>query len=272
MADFRDPWSDWDILEKLQTGKLAMSQHRSLERKVLKHSDAAVTVSKRLALALNEKYPAKRKVEVIMNGVSIPNVVESKNALIAEEVSKFVIGYFGMLNELRNPETLWKGLEELCEQNSEFGEKLEIRLGGIISGSIVARLQKSVHLKDKVNLLGYLSHEEVFEHYKKCNILLLLLNKTDNAKWILPVKFFEYLTAQKPILTLGPLDSDLGDILQMHNVGKMLSGDNVNDLSEFILSTFAGVYQPESKDFGKLLEKHSRENQAKELDALIKEL
>jgi glycosyltransferase involved in cell wall biosynthesis len=268
VADFRDPWSDWDILEKLQTGKLAMMRHRKLEKNVLRTANAVLTVSSRLAQALDSKYERSRKVDVILNGVTVPKQELSK----IPNDEKFIIGYFGMLNEIRDPQILWEALENMCSENADFHQRLEIKLGGIVSGSIKERLENSVWLKGKVIFLGYLSHEEVFDQYRQCNLLLLLLNKTDNAKWILPVKFFEYLSASKPILTLGPADSDLGDILAQYNVGKMLEGDSKSELSEFILSTFAGTYQPEAGDFEKLLKKHSRENQAAELKELIERL
>ena len=268
VADFRDPWSDWDILEKLNTGKVAMRQHQSLERKVLKNADAVVTVSNRLALALDEKFSRQRKVQVIKNGVTIPKVEDDS----LSPSDKFTIGYYGILNEIRNPEVLWDTLEEVCQQNSSFNKKLEIRIGGIVSDSIKSRLLSSKYLKNKVRFLGYLSHEEVFMEYRRCSLLLLLLNKTDNAKWILPVKFFEYLSAKKPILTLGPSESDLGDILSEFNVGKMLEGNDSFGLSAFILATFAGEYKSQEEHFQKLLEEHSRENQAVALGKLIEHL
>lgn len=268
IADFRDPWSEWDILQKLNTGRLAMNHHKSLERKVLKTADVIMTVSKRLGQSLEQKITKHIAVQIIMNGVaSAP--LNNSNDLKAE---KFVIGYFGMLNELRDPESLWNALEQLCEDRPDFHSKLEIRLGGIVSESIMDRLRKSKFLNDKVMFLGYLSHDDVFMEYKKCNVLLLLLNKSDNAKWILPVKFFEYLSAFRPILTFGPIDSDLGDILIENKIGEMMSGSDLNEIKNFILANFESNYEIDESHFERLLSRHSRESQAAELATLINQL
>ena len=94
LADFRDPWSQWDVLGKLNTSDLAMVVHKTLEASVLKKADRVITVSNRLAASFGG-------VEVVNNGVSAP-------IGDAEEVDEayFTIGYFGMLNELRNPKQL----------------------------------------------------------------------------------------------------------------------------------------------------------------------
>ncbi|MFY0598034.1 MAG: glycosyl transferase [Cyclobacteriaceae bacterium] len=265
LADFRDPWSDWDILQRLQTGGIAMSVHKRFERKVLESADEAITVSKRLGLALDQKCERDKPVRVIENGIE---AISFEKAIETDD-SKFVIGYFGMLNELRDPEQLWYSLEKLCESDPNFQSKLEIRLGGIVSQSIISRLKNSSTLKDAVVFLGYISHEKVFEEYKKCDILLLLLNKSDNAKWILPVKFFEYLSANKPILTFGPDDSDLGDLLSEYAVGEMMNGNDDEVISKFILANFEKSYSTKDGDFEKLLQSNTREHQAKELAALI---
>lgn len=265
IADFRDPWSDWDILKQLKTGPLAMSRHRKLERNVLQKATEVITVSKRLGLSLESKIAKEKEVKVLMNGIDI----EDKQITVSSNPEKFTIGYFGMLNELRDPRGLWSALESICEENKDFAAKLEIRIGGIVSDSIVERIKSSKYLSPSLNLLGYVPHQEVFRHYQECDVLLLLLNKSDNAKWILPVKFFEYLSAKRPILTFGPDDSDLGDILRENNIGEMMSGENSNEIAKFILANFTSQYSTEKKDFDQLLARHSRVAHARELADLI---
>lgn len=270
LADFRDPWSDWDILPKLNTGAMAMKRHRLYERRVLSQADAVTTVSKRLGEALSSKAPSGKAVEVIANGIADNKA--SNVRVGASQGDKFVIGYYGMLNELRDPSHLWELLELICESNKLFHDKLEIRVGGIVGQSIKDRLTQSKQLKEKVVFLGYVPHEEVFNEYQKCDMLLLLLNKSDNAKWILPVKFFEYLSAGRSILALGPRDSDLGDIFEGNQIGEIFEPDNLNDIQSFILANFDQTYKLEEADYKKLLQQFSRSNQAKELAKLLEKI
>lgn len=265
VSDFRDPWSDWDVLPKLKVSSLMMMRHRKLERKVLKFSNKVLTVSQRLADSLQEKEPSS-DIIVLPNGISDARI---QHQSASKKQEKFVISYFGMLNEIRDPEVLWKLLEDLCEKNSEFHKKLEIRIGGIVAQSIQRRLETSAYLGDRTVFLGYLSHDEVFEEYQKASILLLLLNRSDNAKWILPMKFFEYLSVAKPILSLGLEDSELGEIFKKYPVGEMCDFDNTQQINNFILSNFEGQFEVDMESVKALLNQYSRTRQSEELAELL---
>jgi len=91
LADFRDPWSKWDILDKLKTSSLVKEYHKRLEKKVMQEADVCTTVSTRLAESLGGS-------EVLHNGITVMNQSE-----VEPNQARFTIGYFGLLNELRNP-------------------------------------------------------------------------------------------------------------------------------------------------------------------------
>ncbi|RED96633.1 glycosyltransferase family 4 protein [Marinoscillum furvescens] len=266
-ADFRDPWSDWDVLDKLKVGRLARSYHQKMERKVLQNADQVITVSNRLASELALKAVTKKPIEVIANGISDHRT--NINHQTSNTSNKFVVGYFGMLNELRDPSSFWDVLESLCKSHPDFHDALEIRIGGIVSQSIRERLEQNDILKSKVRFLGYLTHEEVFKEYANCSLLLLLLNKSSNAKWILPMKFFEYLTVAKPILALGPLDSDLAEIMEGKSIGRILEFDQQSEMRSFLLSIFSNTHQLNQEDYIGLLKAFSRSQQTKELTRLL---
>ncbi|MEJ2006086.1 MAG: glycosyltransferase, partial [Cyclobacteriaceae bacterium] len=66
LADFRDPWGSWDMLDEFRTTRLARSMHRSLERKVMNEADIVLTVSNTWAREMSDEFG--REVEVITNG------------------------------------------------------------------------------------------------------------------------------------------------------------------------------------------------------------
>lgn len=266
ITDFRDPWSEWDILPKLRTGKWALRLHRKLEKSVLSNADLNITVSPTLADSLASK--TRKRVEVVYNG--IPK--QATHDVNTRSTERFIVGYFGLLNDLRNPEQLWEILEHLCQTNESFAKKLEIRLGGIIGDGILERLTNSVELKDSIHYLGYLSHEAVFEQYASSNLLLLLLNKTENAKWILPQKFFEYLSAQLPILALGPEVSDLHEIFKQHEIGYYADHQQKEKIRQFILDVASNAFSFNSNHAASLMNFYSREEQAKRFVDLMAQL
>ncbi|MEM6735849.1 MAG: glycosyl transferase family 1 [Bacteroidota bacterium] len=257
LADFRDPWSKWDILSKLNTTSLAMNVHEYLERSVLKQADNVITVSARLAKALGN-------VEVLNNGVS---------ALASESIntdeSHFTLGYFGMLNELRNPSKLWMLLDQMCRENPYFASRLKIKIGGIVSASIKDDLLKLQELKNKIQFLGYLSHDALQLEYQKCNLLLLLLNKSNNSRWILPVKFFEYLAAKRMILCLGQRESDLGDIMNKKDLGEIFSYNEIESIRSFIEDVFENKRGPSLEHLKSILVQFSHRNLVEKLEELL---
>lgn len=268
ISDFRDPWSDWDLLPVLKTSKIALGIHKRSEKKVIGHADVVLTVSDNLAHALNEKLQMDN-VSVVQNGVALKNLEPNENFRASK---KFRIGYFGMLNELRDPETFWTAIEELCEEKEGFEEELEIVFGGIVSDKIQYRLNSSSKLRDKVILLGYVPHERIFAEYRKCQLLLLLQNKTNNAKWILPVKFFEYLVAKVPILALGPKKSDLGALMEGWMIGTLEEHTSKAEIKKFTSDVFRREYEVKDADFETLLHKNSREEKVKKLIEILEKI
>ena len=260
IADFRDPWSKWDILEKLNTSPLSMYMHKRLEAAVIKEADVVMTVSNRLAKSLGGA-------EVLNNGISVNQHVTSN-----PDAAQFTIGYFGMLNELRNPSQFWMLLDQMCRENEDFGAKLRIRIGGIVSESIKEELGRFRALKDKIEFLGYLPHEKVQDEYRKCNLLLLLLNKSDNSQWILPVKFFEYLSASRMILALGPKKSDLGEIMNKADVGEICSYSDIQGMRSFVEEVFEEQITPSKAEIMTLLHRFSHENLVEKLEEVLNQL
>ena len=74
---------------------------------------------------------------------------------IVSELDKFIIGHYGLLNHLRNPKNLWKILNILCEENTEFNDKLEIHLSGNID-------EKFRHAITKLSNLHFASNYKRF--------------------------------------------------------------------------------------------------------------
>lgn len=260
VADFRDPWSKWDVLQKLKTSTIALQVHRRLEKSILQEADTTTTVSHRLAKAFGNT-------EVLHNGITV-----SKDKEVEVDSNFFTVGYFGMLNELRDPSRLWLLLDQLCRENEEFGSKLRVRIGGIVSESIKEELSRLQQLGAKVEFLGYLPHEQIQHEYKKCNLLLLLQNKSDNSEWILPVKFFEYLAAKRMILCLGKRSSDLGDLMNGKGIGEILNYGDVEEMRAFVLDVFEKNEIPEEADIKTLLKQFSHDTLVEKLEELLKEL
>ena len=93
------------------------------------------------------------------------------------------------------------------------------------------------HLKNKVKVLGYLSHKQVLREYNESSVLLLLLFNSESGIGNYPGKIFEYFAAKRPILGFGPKESDTQKLMEKTKSGIYHDYSDVN-LKESIISLF----------------------------------
>ena len=260
IADFRDPWSELDLLNEFQLNNSSMKKHKDLEREVLQIADVTLTVSETWVKDL--KRLGGNRVELITNGYDADDF-----ELKPKTNDKFIIGHYGLLNHLRNPKYLWKSLNSLCEENNEFNGRLEIHLSGNIDTEVIAEIESYSCLKGKVKQLGYLSHAQVLEQYNQVDVLLLLLFNSKSGIGNYPGKIFEYFAAKKTILAFGPISSDAERLIKNTNRGKYFSYDDTN-LKTDILDLFNN---PNNFDFENM-ESFSREKLTYDLSNLLNNL
>jgi glycosyltransferase involved in cell wall biosynthesis len=230
IADFRDPWSELDLLNEFQLNNSSIKKHKDLEREVLQTADVTLTVSETWVKDL--KRLGGNRVELITNGYDADDF-----ELKPKTNDKFIIGHYGLLNHLRNPKYLWKSLNSLCEENTEFNGRLEIHLSGNIDAEVITEIESYSCLKGKVKQLGYLSHAQVLEQYNQADVLLLLLFNSKSGIGNYPGKIFEYFAARKPILAFGPIRSDAERLIEKTNTGMYFSYEK-EDIEYNILQLF----------------------------------
>ena len=68
--------------------------------------------------------------------------------------------------------------------------------------------------------------KQVIKEYEKASLLLLPINKADNAAGRIPGKLFEMLRTGKNILVLGPDDGDVKSIVEMEKRGRSFEYEN----------------------------------------------
>jgi len=132
--------------------------------------------------------------------------------------NKFSLSHFGSLGPDRNAKTLWKALSIIAGENSEFKKDLEIELTGFIGHVIIDEIN-SLGLGENLKLSGHILRKETIERMHRSQILLLILNDMPNVKGRLPGKLFEYLASRRPVLVIGPEESDASKIVKGVNAG-----------------------------------------------------
>ncbi len=231
LADFRDPWTNIDYYQDVLPGKRADRLHHELERRVITTADLVSVVSPTMQKEFEAVYNAK--IITLTNGFDEDDLHDAEPLPVDD--SRFSIAHIGTMNASRKPDTLFKVIASLRDDGILSESNFVLRLIGRVDYSI-HQLAQQYSLESLVEFIPYLSHEEVIRYQKGASCLLLLLNQSQNAKGILPGKFFEYMASKVPILCLGPLDSDAAGILDETLSGTCIEYDDAESLMKFIPS------------------------------------
>ena len=264
IADFRDPWSDLYYNKDFNQLSFAKNKNKRLEESVLKSADCVLTVSN----SLKEEFTkTANRVEVITNGFD--DEVLTRNTIRLDR--KFTISYIGLLPKQSNPKVLFKVLNELCAKNADFKDDLKLNFIGDISDEVKTEITNN-QLNENTNFVGYVNHREAIEYQKKAQVLLLLIPNIEKSKGILTGKLFEYLTAKRPILAIGPKEGDLSEILKDTNAGVVVGFDHEEKLASEILKLYYQYKDGDLKVDSKNIEKYHRKELTKKLASIIKSL
>jgi hypothetical protein len=261
MADFRDPWTNIDFYRDLSLTWLADRCHKKLEKKVLLQADQVITVSP--GMTSEFKSMGIQQVTTITNGFD----EEPRNAA-SHLANKFIILHLGSMPRSRDPIALWQVLSGLIKENERFASLLEIRLIGKADVSVLESIDH-YRLQNYVVQLPFVPHDQTFDLLTAASVLLLCINDTPNARGILTNKFFEYLSALRPILAIGPRDGDASAILEETRAGKIFEYNDTLGLKGYLLTLFE-LYSQHNLDMkNEHIEKYSRKNLTGELTELL---
>jgi glycosyltransferase involved in cell wall biosynthesis len=214
VADFRDPWTSIDFYKELKLSRLADKMHHRLEKRVLTAANHVIAVGENMKHEFSTI--GAKNVSIITNGFDYEDIPKDKIQLD----NKFSILHIGTLSRTRNAVAFWQALGQKAREDKNFAEDLEIKLVGNVDYEVISSIEKS-GLTPFLNRISYLAHREAMTAQHQAQVLLLLINNSVNSKGILTGKFFEYLTANRPILLVGPVDGDAAKILRETAAGRI---------------------------------------------------
>jgi glycosyltransferase involved in cell wall biosynthesis len=243
--------------------KKAKRKHKALEKEILSEANLIVVTSPTTKIEF--EVITKKPIEVITNGYSefaeTPRVLDTS----------FSISHIGSLLSERNPKVLWEVLSEITSENNDFKRDLELKLAGIVSKEIVDSIA-NVGLKANCKLLGYVSHSEAIQLQQNSGVLLLVEIDSEDTKSIIPGKLFEYLAAGRPILALGPKDSDIEGIINETKSGKFYNYRETDALKSHLLELYSDFKIGSLAVSSEGIEKYSRRELTKRMSEIIKSL
>lgn len=230
VADFRDPWTNIYYYDDNPQSNWALNRNKKLEAETLNRADKITLVNSGF-FPEHEKSIAEKS-NVIPNGFDPDHIIKSEGS--PEKSSKFTIRYFGSLKANQYPEAFIDALREIADQNPEKAKQIAFDFYGSIDPQIKKELNS---LPDTISTRfhGFISHEKMMEQVKASDLLLLVIGKTKNSKFVLSTKVFEYMTSGNPILGIGPLDGSAAELVKKANIGQFFSHQDKDGIKQFIL-------------------------------------
>jgi len=229
LADFQDPWTQVDYYKLMKITKWADKKHRKLEQETFRTAKKITIASPTWAKDL-ESIGAKN-VDVIYYGYDeddFKNIAATK-----QNIDGINIIHAGILGTDRNPEGFFEALKIFIQKYPEYKDKIKLKFAGIVDFTVKESIKK-YGLEDNLVELGNIPRIEALKLMINSTIQLLPVNKAENAKGRLPGKLYEYLRAMKPVLALGPVDSDVASILNETGSGKTFEYTDVNSILEYL--------------------------------------
>jgi len=260
IADFRDPWTTIGYHKELKLSKWASAKHKALEKEVMKTCDTILVTSPTTKTEFERI--TNQPIEVITNGYDVEKI--EKKPLD----ENFTLAHIGSFLSERNPQILWESLSELILENEAFANHFKLKLIGAVSKEVEQSISR-FKLDGFIQNLGYVSHEEALMHQRSSQVLLLVEIDSDDTKCIIPGKLFEYMVSERPILAIGPKNSDFENIIKQTNTGVFYQYNEKNELKSQILSYFNQYLDKNLKVNAVGLQQFSRKNLTEQLAKTI---
>ena len=250
IADLRDLWTQ---NHSYPYGDIRKFFEQKLELKTLQTADALITVSPIWAEELRTLHRGK-KTYTITNGFD-PDKISTEEI---DLTSKFTITYTGQIYTGRqDPSKLLAAVRDLLSDGTMNSDRIEVRFYGPWN-ELLAKEIEEYGLLDIVKQYGIVPREISFEKQRESQILLLLNWEVrwedQREKGWYPLKIFEYLAAQRPILAIGGSSDDVVKELLDETKAGMYS-PSVEDVKSSLRELYSEYKQKDKIDYSGDLEK-----------------
>jgi glycosyltransferase involved in cell wall biosynthesis len=263
LADFRDPWSEWGLLDSLKVSAPIRNIHRKLEAKVLRGADKITTITPFYVRRFEAL--AQRKVNLLTNGFD----EDDFKTLVIQPTEKFIIRHVGIVNEKCDPKPFMVAIQKLMADNPEFKSKLHIDFVGEVHSHFKNFVLESLELSSITTFTPSVPHDQLISMYGKSSLLLLILTGYKDAEGYMPGKLFEYLATGLPVIGAGPADGDAARLLSVAGAGEMIEGENQERIKLMVSKYFNAWSTGSLKIQVDEVQKYSRRNITKELIELF---
>mgnify|MGYP006245362481 CR=1 FL=1 len=150
-----------------------------------------------------------------------------------------------------------------------FEDHFNLQLIGNIDKKIKKRLNISKFSKC-VSFKGYISEKNTHSYIFSSQLLLMVESIDKVMSYVIPGKFFKYLYSKRPIIVIGPSDSEIEQIMNEFKCGKYFTQDKKELLYSYLEDCYRKFKKNDLKNREYSVEKYDRLHLTKKLVELIK--
>jgi glycosyltransferase involved in cell wall biosynthesis len=227
IADFRDLWT---LNHNYKHSVIRKYIESRLEIDVLSSADALTTVSDPLVKNLHKLHGKNRKIFNIPNGFD-PNYLNIDGSLS----NKFNIVYTGIIYKKNEPEILFEALKDLILSKKIDQDDILVDLYIKDEGWIEDEV-KDYSLQDIIKIHGFIPRDKAIKRQREAQLLLMLTWNDPDQPGIYTGKIFEYLSARRPIISIGRHGGVVEDLLK--ETGSGFHTSNIEDTKRAIMEAY----------------------------------
>ena len=216
VADYRDLWTH-NQCDDFYASQARRRVDQRAERRVLRHSAAITTVSKRQARVLQSIAGKKKRVELIRNGFD----PEDFSSLKYQRPDKWTLTFVGTYYSFYEPQTLFAVLNRLVSGGRIERDKMRFRVVSEPNAEL-SGLLKDADLENLTEFTGFVAYRTALQYQVNASLLLLMVTRDRSNPGVIHGKTFEYLGAGRPVLTLAPPEFEIAEIMRQSGAGRVV--------------------------------------------------
>lgn len=204
--------------------------HKRFENKILKKADTVTFISNAMRDIYAKHYQNDaEKFSVIYNGFDADDFNVETEAITrsSEKIRIFYAGSF--YGGIRSPKGLLQLLDWAIEEGLMSLDDVEVVIAGNFEKSLQDEMA-SFKSYAVVDYIGKIPRNEVLKQYQQSTILWLIVGEKLSHYTGVPLKFYEYLAANKYIINFAPNASEPSALIDTYNLGSNF--DIYNDSKE----------------------------------------
>jgi glycosyltransferase involved in cell wall biosynthesis len=271
IADFHDYWTDAFYLKKFYRTLPAQWIDKAYEKKVLKNADLILCHCQAARILFSSKVSSrdiKSKIRVHTVGYEeelFPEVTPAPQP-------EFAITYTGSMPGYYDPRAFMEALRIVRGIKKEV--PLVFRFVGLMSPKIREMISQ-YGLDELLEEVGYVSHLTSIDYLYKSSILFLINPRLGDERMIVPGKLYEYLAVRKPIIFLGPADSENARIITDCEAGQSFERHDAAGLASYLSELMDRWTEKKHVDLendNENYKKYGRERESRQLALIIESM